>query len=153
MDQLILPNENINLFSSASSFLPLPTPLANRQVLSAVDNISSTITDNDLQRVPPSFMLIQPPSTYSIPFILLIFIKLINILGNGSTLHSQPQLQIEPQPQPQVVHSASRPNSMPSWRGYLPMQFDPVTMGQYQMITQFSQKVFLGGIPAELIEG
>jgi hypothetical protein len=64
-------------------------------------------------------------------------------------VHSQPQSQ----PQPQVVHSAGRPNSMPSWRGYLPMKFEPITMDQYQITTHFSQKVFLGGIPPELTEG
>jgi hypothetical protein len=127
-DQLSISNENINLFPSASSFLRLPAPLSNRQTLSAIDNISSNITDNDLQRVPPSFMLIQPPSAY----------------GNGTIVHSQPQ--------PQVVHSAGRSNSMPSWRGYLPMKFEPMTIDQYQITTHFSQKVFLGGIPAELTE-
>jgi len=62
-------------------------------------------------------------------------------------VHSQPQ------PQPQVVHSASRSNSMPSWRGYLPMKFEPMTMDQYQITAHYSQKVFLGGIPPELTEG
>jgi len=42
---------------------------------------------------------------------------------------------------------------MPSWRGHLPMKFKPITMDQYQIITHFSQKVFLGGIPVELTEG
>ncbi len=63
-DQLTVPDENVNFIPSASSFLPLPTPLSNRQTLSAIDNITSTITDNDLQRVPLSFMLMQPSSTY-----------------------------------------------------------------------------------------
>jgi hypothetical protein len=54
------------------------------------------------------------------------------------------------QPQPQVVHSAGRSNSMPSWRGFLPMKFEPMTTDQYQHV---SQKVFLGGIPPELTEG
>ncbi len=67
-DQLIMPNENVNFFPSVSSFLPLPTPFSNRPTLSAIDNISSTITDNDLQRVPPSFMLMQSSSTYRITF-------------------------------------------------------------------------------------
>jgi hypothetical protein len=58
-------------------------------------------------------------------------------------VHSQSQ------PQPQVIYSASRPNSMPSWRGYLPKKFE-LTMDQYQ---HFSQKVFLGGIPREFTEG
>ena len=71
--------------------------------------------------------------------------KLIHVLGNSPKLHSQPQ--------PQVVHSAGRSNSMPSWRGYLPMKLEPMTMDQYQITTHFSQKVFLGGIPAELTEG
>jgi hypothetical protein len=62
-------------------------------------------------------------------------------------VHSQPQ------PQPQVVHSASRSNSMPSWRGYLPMKFEPMAMDQYQITAHYSQKVFLGGIPPELTEG
>ena len=52
-----------------------------------------------------------------------------------------------------MVQSAGRSNSMPSWRGYLPVRFDPTTIDQQQMITHFSQKVFLGGIPPELTEG
>jgi hypothetical protein len=36
---------------------------------------------------------------------------------------------------------------MPSWRGYLPIKLDPMIMDH------FSQKLFLGGIPAELTEG
>jgi len=64
-------------------------------------------------------------------------------------IHSQPQAQA----QAQVVHSAGRSNSMPSWRGHLPMKFEPMAMDQYQIITHFSQKVFLGGIPPELTEG
>lgn len=71
--------------------------------------------ENDLQRVPNSWMLM--PSV------------------------------------PQVVQTATRTNSMPTWRGYLPMKFEPITMDQYQMTSHFSQKVFLGGIPAELTEG
>ncbi|CAF0789877.1 unnamed protein product, partial [Rotaria sordida] len=101
-DQLIVPNENVNLLSSAASFLPLPGPLSHRQTLSTIDNIPLTITDNDLQRVPPSFILMQSPSTYA----------------NGSTIYSQPQ------PQPQIVHSTTRSNTMPSWRGYLPIKFE-----------------------------
>jgi hypothetical protein len=42
---------------------------------------------------------------------------------------------------------------MPTWRGYLPMKFEPMVMDQYQITSHFSQKVFLGGIPAELTEG
>ena len=53
----------------------------------------------------------------------------------------------------QVVQTAGRPHSMPSWRGYLPMKFEPLTVDQYQTTSHFSQKVFLGGIPAELTEG
>ena len=72
--------------------------------------------ENDLQRVPNSWMLM--PSA------------------------------------PQVVHqSATRTNSMPTWRGYLPMKFEPISMDQYQITSHFYQKVFLGGIPAELTEG
>jgi hypothetical protein len=55
--------------------------------------------------------------------------------------------------QPQVVQNATRSNSMPTWRGYLPMKFEPMVMDQYQITSHFSQKVFLGGIPAELAEG
>ncbi|CAF4413504.1 unnamed protein product, partial [Adineta steineri] len=55
-------------------------------------------------------------------------------------------------PQAQVVHSSGRSNSMPSWRGYLPMKFEPLAIDQYQTTVQFSQKVFLGGIPTELTE-
>lgn len=71
--------------------------------------------ENDLQRVPNSWMLMSSA--------------------------------------PQVVQTATRTNSMPTWRGYLPMKFEPITMDQYQMTSHFSQKVFLGGIPAELTEG
>ncbi|CAF4547436.1 unnamed protein product, partial [Rotaria sp. Silwood1] len=98
-DQLIVPNENANLFPPASSFLSLHTPLSNRQTLSSIDNIPLTTTDNDLQRVPPSFILMKSPSAFT----------------NSSMLHSQPQ--------PQIVHSTTRSNTMPSWRGYLPMKF------------------------------
>ncbi len=55
--------------------------------------------------------------------------------------------------QPQVVHSTTRTNSMPSWRGYLPMTFEPMPIDQNQITSHFSQKVFLGGIPAVLTEG
>ncbi len=88
----------------------------------------------------------QPSSTYGIHFSHLYF-YFFTILGNTSMAHSQIQ------PQPQLVHSAGRSNSMPSWRGYLPIKFEPMTMDQYQINTHFSQKVFLGGIPPELTEG
>ncbi|CAF3399366.1 unnamed protein product [Rotaria sp. Silwood1] len=127
-DQLLATNENVNLFPPASSFLSLQTPLSNRQTLSSIDNIPLTTTDNDLQRVPPSFILMKSPSAFT----------------NSSMIHSQPQ--------PQIVHSTTRSNTMPSWRGYLPMKFEPITSDQYQITTQFSQKVFLGGIPSELTE-
>ena len=55
--------------------------------------------------------------------------------------------------QPQIVHSTTRTNSMPSWRGYLPMNFEPMTTDQNQITSHFSQKVFLGGIPPVLTEG
>jgi len=67
-DQLSVPNENMNFYPSTSSLLPLPTPLSNRQPFTAIDNISSNITDNDLQRVPPSFMINPPTSIYSNTF-------------------------------------------------------------------------------------
>jgi hypothetical protein len=54
---------------------------------------------------------------------------------------------------PQAVQNTSRSNSMPSWRGSLPMKFDPLIVNQYQITPRFSQKVFLGGIPSELTEG
>jgi hypothetical protein len=91
-------------------------------------------------------MIMQPSSTYGIHFSHLYF-YFFTILGNTSMAHSQIQ------PQPQLVHSAGRSNSMPSWRGYLPIKFEPMTMDQYQINTHFSQKVFLGGIPPELTEG
>jgi hypothetical protein len=124
-EQLIMSIENI--FPSSSSFLSLPTSSSNRQTLSAIENIPSTITDNDLQRVPPSWLFTSP--TY----------------GIGPIIQRQP-------PVPQVIYSANRSNSMPSWRGYLPMKFEPMIMDQYQITSHFSQKVFLGGIPAELTE-
>ena len=65
----------------------------------------------------------------------------LNIVGTGPII------------QPQVIQSSSRSNSMPSWRGHLPMKFEPMTIDQYQVTSHFSQKVFLGGIPAELTEG
>ena len=113
---------NETIFPSASSFLPLPTPASNRQTLSSIENVPSNMIDNDLQRVPHSWMLMSSTSpTY------------VN--------------------QPQVVQNANRTNSMPTWRGYLPMKFEPMTIDQYQITSHFSQKVFLGGIPAELTEG
>ena len=33
------------------------------------------------------------------------------------------------------------------------MKFESMTIDHYQMTSHFSQKVFLGGIPAELTEG
>ncbi|CAF1267653.1 unnamed protein product [Adineta ricciae] len=127
-DQLITSSENIDRFTTPQSSLPLSTPLSSRQTLASVDNIPSILTDNDLQRVPPSFRPISSSATF----------------GNGPLLQSQPQ--------PQVIHTANRSNPMPSWRGYLPMRFEPMTMDQYQINTHFSQKVFLGGIPPELTE-
>ncbi|CAF5208719.1 unnamed protein product, partial [Rotaria magnacalcarata] len=59
---------------------------------------------------------------------------------------------LRPQPPPQVVHSTTRSNTMPNWRGHLPMQHEPVTIDEYQITASFSRKVFLGGIPAELSE-
>ncbi|CAF3707435.1 unnamed protein product [Rotaria socialis] len=123
-DQLIVPNESANIFPSVSSFQPLP----NRQTLSSIDNIQLPKSDHDLQRVPPSFMLMQPTSSYV----------------NRSILC--------PQPPPQVVHSTTRSNTMPNWRGHLPMQHEAVTIDEYQITASFSRKVFLGGIPAELSE-
>ncbi|CAF2719459.1 unnamed protein product [Rotaria sp. Silwood2] len=127
-EQLTMSNGNI--FPSTSSFLPLRTPSSNRQTFSSIENIPSTIADNDLQRVPHSWMLMSstPPS-----------------YETGPIVQQQP-------PIPQLVHSANRSNSMPSWRGYLPMKFEPMLMDQYQITSNFSQKVFLGGIPAELTE-
>ncbi|CAM4792220.1 unnamed protein product [Rotaria magnacalcarata] len=124
-DQLIVPNESANVVPSVSSFLPLP----NRPTLSSIDNnIQLPKSDPDLQRVPPSFMLMQPTSSYV----------------------NRPILR--PQPPPQVVHSTTRSNTMPNWRGHLPMQHEPVTIDEYQITASFSRKVFLGGIPAELSE-
>ncbi|CAF1588958.1 unnamed protein product [Adineta ricciae] len=127
-NSLSIPNKNSHSMSSAQYLLPLPTPLSSRQTLASVDNIPSILNDNDLQRVPPSFRSISSSATF----------------GNGPLLQSQPQ--------PQVIHTANRSNPMPSWRGYLPMRFEPMTMDQYQINTHFSQKVFLGGIPPELTE-
>ena len=72
-------------------------------------------------------------------------IHIIYFLANRSTLH--------PQPPPQVVHSATRTNTMPNWRGHLPMQHEPVTIDEYQITASFSRKAFLGGIPTDLSEG
>ena len=44
-----------------------------------------------------------------------------------------------------AASSTGRSNSVSAWRGYLPIK--------PQVITQFSQKIFLGGIPPELTEG
>ncbi|CAF4618069.1 unnamed protein product, partial [Rotaria magnacalcarata] len=68
-DQLIVPNESANVVPSVSSFLPLP----NRPTLSSIDNnIQLPKSDPDLQRVPPSFMLMQPTSSYGNTFNILI---------------------------------------------------------------------------------
>jgi len=129
-------NSNENIFSSPFSFLPLPTPSSNRQIPSSIENIPSTIIDNDLQRVPHSWMLMSSTSpTYSMGQE-----NRLNIVGTGPIIQPQPSM-------PQVIQSANRSNSMPSWRGQLPMTID-----QYQVASHFSQKVFLGGIPAELTE-
>lgn len=77
----------------------------------------------------------------------------LSILAPGPIVQPQPRPAPAPPPSAQVVHSAGRPHSMPSWRGYLPMKFEPITMDQYQITSHFSQKVFLGGISAELTEG
>ena len=52
-------NENLDFFSSASSFLPLPTPTSSSTM--------STMIDNDLQRVPHSWMLVSPSSSSTSP--------------------------------------------------------------------------------------
>ncbi|CAF4994965.1 unnamed protein product, partial [Rotaria socialis] len=124
-----LTTSNGNMFPSASLFVPLPTPSPNRQILSSMENIPSAMADNDLQRVPHSWMLMSstPPNYETGPI-------------------------VQQSPAPQLVHSANRTNSMPSWRGNLPMKFEPMMMDQYQMTGHYSQKVFLGGIPAELNE-
>lgn len=122
-------NENVDLFSTANVFLPLPTPSNSRSTLSAIENISATMNDNDLQRVPHSWMLMSSSPTF------------------GSLTQGQTP------PSAQIVQSTGRSPSMPSWRGYLPIKFEPVTVDQYQITSHFSQKVFLGGIPAELTEG
>jgi hypothetical protein len=58
---------NENIFPSASSFLPLPTPSSNHQTLSSIENI----LDNDLQRVPHSWMLMSSTSPpYGIALII-----------------------------------------------------------------------------------
>ena len=124
-------NENLDMFPSAASFLPLPTPSSTRSTLSNIENLPSAMMDNDLQRVPHSWMLMSPTSSSTSP----------------------PIVQPPARPSAQVVQSTGRPHSMPSWRGYLPMKFEPVSMDQYPLTSHFSQKVFLGGIPAELTEG
>jgi len=66
---------NENKFLSGSSFLPLPTPSSssNRQTLSTIENMPSTITDNDLQQVPHSWMLMPSTSpTYGITRIVYL---------------------------------------------------------------------------------
>jgi hypothetical protein len=78
IDQLTVPNENVNIFPSTSLFRPLPTIASHRQTLSSLDNIPSTITDNDLQRVPPSFTIMQPSSTYGIIIFLHLHSHLLN---------------------------------------------------------------------------
>ncbi|CAF1658529.1 unnamed protein product [Adineta ricciae] len=72
-DQLITSSENIDRFTTPQSSLPLSTPLSSRQTLASVDNIPSILTDNDLQRVPPSFRPISSSATFgnSHPHLLL----------------------------------------------------------------------------------
>jgi len=132
-DQSTMSNDS-SYHSPTTQYLPPPSAsLSSRQTLSSVDNLLSMIFDNDQQRVPPSFRNIPPTSTY----------------GTAPLPRAHP-----PHPQPQVVHTAGRANSMPSWRGYLPIRFEPINIDidHYQIATHFSQKVFLGGIPAELTE-
>ncbi|CAF3780274.1 unnamed protein product [Rotaria sordida] len=145
-EQLTVSNGNI--FPSASSFLPLPTPLSNRQTLSSIENIPSTMADSDLQRVPHSWVLMSstlPSYGIESDYLLVKKRNSLSIIETGPIVQQQ-------LPAPQLIHSANRSNSMPSWRGYLPMKFEPMLMDQYQMTSNFSQKVFLGGIPTELTE-
>jgi len=123
--------------------LPLPTPSSNHQTLSSIENI----LDNDLQRVPHSWMLTSSTSPpYGIALIIYFQENCLSIIGTGPIIQPQP-------PVPQLIYSANRSNSMPFWRGYLPMKFELTAMDQYQRTSHFSQKVFLGGISAELTEG
>jgi len=80
-------------------------------------------------------------------FIISLFLSYLffNILESTSMAQSQPQIQI--------IQSKGRNNSMPTWRGYMPIRTEPTTSDQYSIAPQFSQKVFLGGIPSELTEG
>ena len=63
-NSLSVPTKNIHSMSSGQYLLPLPTPLSSRQTLASVDNIPSILTDNDLQRVPPSFRPISSSATF-----------------------------------------------------------------------------------------
>lgn len=51
-----------------------------------------------------------------------------------------------------LTHRPLESSSLPTWHGNIPMKSEPTTMDQYQTTNHFSQKVFLGGIPAELTE-
>ena len=77
------PYGNINPFLPPLSLLPLPTPSSHRQTLSAIDNISSATTDNDLQQVPP---FTQPSSTFGMP--LFLFFLIIVLTLQHSRKHS-----------------------------------------------------------------
>ena len=134
-DQLTMSNENLSPFSSASLFLPLPTP--NRPLLSAMENIP----DNDQQRVP--YLLMGMSSSSPSP-----------TYGSHLPRHEHNLAASSPssqQPAPQVFRSAGRTNSMASWRGYLPTRFERMALDP--ITSYYSQKLFLGGIPAEVTEG
>ena len=137
------------------AYLSTTASVSSRHTLSSIDNLSSIISDNDLQRVPPSFRNIPHTPSYGTTHLTTSLsssssspLSLTHSLGAGPLLHSRPT-----HPQPQVVHTTGRSNSMPSWRGYLPMRLEPMTIDQYHISPHFSQKVFLGGISPELTEG
>ena len=71
--------------------------------------------------------------------------QIIIILANSSIFHSQSQ--------PQILYTSARSNTIPLWRGHLPVNLRLIHLNSRQITTHFSRKVFLGGIPAELTEG
>jgi len=128
MEQIFIQNSSLNHYSN-SAFSPISARTTNRQSFAAIDNLlsidCSTLT------------------------IIISFLYLFHFLGNTkSMVHSQQSQQPS-----HMVQSGGRNNSMPTWRGYLPIKFESMATDQYQLMPHFSQKVFLGGIPSELTEG
>lgn len=82
--------------------------------------------------VPSSFMFIQSPT--------LIFMS--SFSNNDSIINSQVESQI--------VHTTTQSNAIPSLCDCSPKKVEQILTDPYQTTSNYSKKVFLGGIPIEL---